>query len=85
MTEIFRPADSFCEKCDRPLAFRKLPTGKWCPCEPDGSDHFDICRETQVKLGRCKSQKTHDFDPDVHTTYPNHKEPLYSGEAPPWE
>ena len=50
--DLFNPKGCFCEKCDRKLAFRKTASGKWCPCEPDGSDHWDICRETQVKLGR---------------------------------
>lgn len=44
---IFSPPDCRCEKCDLPLAFKQTKTGAWCPCNPDGSDHFDICRLTQ--------------------------------------
>lgn len=35
-----------CRKCGLPIGWRKLPNGKWCPQNLDGSDHWDICRET---------------------------------------
>ena len=38
-----------CRKCGLPLGFKKLPNGKWCPTNPDGSDHWDLCRDTQYK------------------------------------
>jgi len=85
--KIFAPEDSFCGECDRPLAFRLIEKGagkgKWCPCEPDGSDHWDICRETQVKMGRIP-EKNYDFNPDLHTTYPTNNDPFYDGDVPPW-
>jgi len=33
-----------CNKCHLPIAFRQLPSGKWCPTNPDGSDHWDDCK-----------------------------------------
>jgi len=36
-----------CNKCGLPIAFKKLASGKYCPTNPDGSDHFDECREAQ--------------------------------------
>jgi hypothetical protein len=38
------PSKKVCGKCNLPLAFFKLPNGRWCPCNPDGSDHWDTCR-----------------------------------------
>jgi hypothetical protein len=40
-----------CRKCGLPIAFKKLSSGKYCPTNPDGSDHFDLCRET-IRGGR---------------------------------
>jgi len=34
----------FCLKCGSKLGFRKRK-GQWEPCNPDGSDHWDLCRE----------------------------------------
>jgi hypothetical protein len=51
---VFRPADApLCEKCELPLAFTQLENGKWRPCNPDGSDHWDICRD--VRYAKAKS------------------------------
>lgn len=47
--KVYRPKDAICGKCGGPMAYRKLPSGKWCPCNPDGSDHWDDCREAQTK------------------------------------
>jgi len=38
-----------CNKCDLPLAFYRLPNGKACPCNPDGTDHWDTCRTVRYK------------------------------------
>lgn len=35
-----------CKKCGLELAFRKLPSGRWCPMNPDGTDHWDLCEKT---------------------------------------
>lgn len=52
-----------CYKCGLPLAFKKLPSGKWYPTNPDGSDHWDLCREVTngtIDLNRLtRKQVTH--------------------------
>jgi hypothetical protein len=42
---------SRCRKCGLPIAFKMLESGKLCPTNPDGGDHWDLCRET-VNAGR---------------------------------
>jgi len=32
-----------CRTCNAPLRFRKLPSGKWEPLDPDGGSHFATC------------------------------------------
>jgi putative DNA primase/helicase len=32
-------SSSICRKCGLPISFKKLANGKWCPTNPDGSDH----------------------------------------------
>jgi hypothetical protein len=38
-----------CNKCGRPIAFKKLANGKLYPTNPDGSDHWDLCKSTTNK------------------------------------
>jgi hypothetical protein len=38
-----------CDKCGLPLGFRENKRGKREPCNPDGTDHWDTCRETRLK------------------------------------
>jgi hypothetical protein len=45
------PGKPTCKQCYGLIAFRQLASGKWCPCELDGKDHWDICSERQIKLG----------------------------------
>ncbi len=35
---------SVCNKCRLPIGWRILPSGKRCPSNPDGSDHWDDCK-----------------------------------------
>jgi hypothetical protein len=69
MTErIYVPAGAVCEKCDLPLAFIELASGKWRPCNPDGSDHWDVCRDARyakAKAGECR-EKTWEDKRNVH-------------------
>ena len=79
---IYAPEDAQCGKCGLPLAFKKLDSGKWCPTNPDGSDHWDICREVyNKKMGI--TLINHKFG---GTTNPRNLKPedLYQGDAPPW-
>lgn len=41
-----------CKKCGLPLAFYRLPNGKACPCNPDGTDHWDLCRTVRYAKAR---------------------------------
>ena len=43
---------SQCRKCGAPLGWRRAQFNgvwKWVPTNPDGSDHWDLCRELQTK------------------------------------
>lgn len=44
-----------CRKCGEPLAFYKLPNGKMCPCNPNGTDHWDLCRS--IRYAKAKQGK----------------------------
>ena len=35
-----------CKKCGLVVRWRRLPSGRFCPENLDGSDHWDICSET---------------------------------------
>ena len=39
-----------CKKCGLKIKFKMLDSGKHYPVNPDGSDHFDICKETRNKV-----------------------------------
>lgn len=40
---IFKPENALCCACRNPIAFKLMDSGKWCPTNPDGSDHWDDC------------------------------------------
>lgn len=40
-----------CFKCQQPIAFKKLPSGKFCPTNLDGSDHWDTCSAKRAYTG----------------------------------
>jgi hypothetical protein len=35
-----------CDKCGLDIAFKRVK-GKWWPTNPDGSEHWDSCKQTQ--------------------------------------
>lgn len=86
--QVFKPKDAKCQKCGAPIAFYKNENSKWVPCNPDGSDHWDDCR-TNLNEGKYGYYKPagpdYRFNKKTDTTKPNHKRPLYSGDAPPWD
>lgn len=45
-----------CRECGQPIAWKALPSGKYCPTELDGSDHFDKC--SKVRFDRIKRDGT---------------------------
>lgn len=49
-----------CAKCGAPLAFYRNERSRIVPCNPDGSDHWDLCRErryTEAKEGKHVNNK----------------------------
>lgn len=75
------PDSRNCRKCGLPVAFKKLASGKFCPTNVDGSDHFDICRLTQFKNSKrdvCVGMTT-------TMTVPIAKLEFYAGDVPPWD
>ena len=42
---------AICTKCGSPLKFRQMASGRWCPRNPDGTDHWDLCKALQSKAG----------------------------------
>lgn len=40
---------SRCYQCGGQIAFKVLPSGRKCPTELDGSDHFDICSKRKFE------------------------------------
>lgn len=83
----FCPPDALCDKCEEPLAFRLIPegqrgAGKWMPCNPDGSDHFDICREVAIRKG-LRSASSGASPPKMSVSC--YKGPTWRGDVPPWD
>lgn len=90
-----------CNKCNLPIAFksfRKDGKKKIKPVNVDGTDHYNTCREMQSKIGRelIRQQSEGILKPidnpnkrkpksEHGITYPNHNDPLYSGDEPPWK
>ena len=71
-----------CKYCGLPIKFERLPSGRWCPKNWDGSDHFDLCKETTFK----KSDKFELIEETSAHTVPNDPfDDFYDGEVPPWD
>lgn len=73
-----------CHKCDLPIAFKRLPSGKWCPTNVDGSDHWDICRETRNRMIHPDELRARDramSKPVIIGTIKH----AYCGRVPPWD
>lgn len=49
MKNWFVPRDApKCRKCGLHIGFRKIENGRWTPCNLDGGDHWDLCRQTRL-------------------------------------
>lgn len=68
---------SICARCGGQIAWKRLESGKWCPTEPDGSSHFDICKARQ-RLTRAPERK-----PALFTGH--NVKWVWNGEVPPWD
>lgn len=49
-----------CKKCGGPLAFKRV-SGKLWPMNPDGTDHYDVCRERRYKTAQQGERYTDDL------------------------
>lgn len=69
-----------CNKCGLPIIFEKMASGKFCPKNKNGSDHWDDCRTEILKdPARRKAQLKADAAMmKPATTYATNY-PLYSG------
>jgi len=82
--QVYKPKDAVCGKCNGPLAYYKLPSGKWCPCNLDGSDHWDDCKEA-ISKGTYGIQKTFINFERGKPQNPAKLKVFYSGRIPPWD
>lgn len=57
-----------CAKCNGPIGFYKNENNKWVPCELDGDDHWDICRENLI-TGRYGIKKEFKINNDPIWTF----------------
>ena len=76
-----------CQKCGLPLAFKKLPSGRWCPTNVDGSDHWDICRETMLAAMSPEQRaalQRRDAD-RARGVWTGTAKRVYAGSVPPWD
>ena len=88
---LFVPADGArCEKCGLPLGFKQLASGKWCPTNPDGSDHWDLCRLTWL-ANMTPGQRARIAEKDRLEGLGKRQKGLstlgyfYCGDVPPWD
>ena len=86
---IFSPGIK-CEACGLPLSFKQLPTGKWCPCNSDGSDHWDSCKTIQRKRmglinedGSLNMERLEALKPALFSR--SEVTHVWCGELPPWD
>ena len=81
-----------CKKCGLPLGFKLITSGKgkgkYCPTNPDGSDHWDTCREERMKdpvyKARMLAMDKEAMKP-VTTKCRIKKVKFYNGDIPPWD
>lgn len=73
-----------CQKCGRPIAFKRLASGKWCPTNVDGSDHWDTCRGIVRTPEWCAARiaQEHREFPSGWRGTASH---VWSGDIPPWD
>lgn len=74
-----------CAKCGQPLSFvwraGKYGVMKWFPANPDGSDHWDLCKRIQrERIGMEAVMAKH--PPARSRSRVTH---VYCGAVPPWD
>ena len=46
------PSGATCKDCGAKLGFYKNERGNTVPCNPDGTDHWDLCRDRRYALAK---------------------------------
>lgn len=84
-----RKASKFrCYKCGGWVQWRQLESGKVCPENLDGSDHWDECRERRIKNDSEFRKRCERIDAELskpRTTNFGKRTEFYAGEIPPWD
>lgn len=88
-----RKNPAFCKKCGRPLKFIKKAgkhgVMKWFPSDPDGSDHFDRCREYVSDAMTAEEHEQRRIQDQIAcppgTSRGKHVTHVWSGTMPPWD
>jgi hypothetical protein len=65
-----------CRKCGLPLKFKWLRQGKWSPINPDGTDHWDLCKSTTRRAEGIE------ISYEGRTGGPGY---VWCGRVPPWD
>lgn len=82
--KVYKPKGAKCGKCGGPLGFYKNERGRWVPCELNGDDHWDICRES-LSTGRYGVIKHFDEQrPAVKTKCTDRSLEPFDGKGVPW-
>jgi hypothetical protein len=78
---------NLCRKCGKPIAFvqREYATGlKWCPVNPDGTEHWDICRGI-VRTPEWTARRIAEEERDYPSGWRGKSKHVYCGDVPPWD
>ena len=70
---------STCKKCGLSIGWKRLKSGKWCPTNVDGTDHWDVCSRERRKDEVPYVSEGAITQPDEWVTH------LYRGDIPVWE
>ena len=79
-----------CYKCGLPIAFKLTPKGRWCPTNLDGSDHWDLCRQTWL-ANMSPAERAYYAERDriaglpAPSATPTTATHVWTGEVPPWD
>lgn len=75
-----RKGMSSCRKCGGALKWKRLGNGKWSPMNPDGSDHWDLCKSVVRKNGGAVVE----FHSRTRGDVSKYGDYVWCGDMPPW-
>ena len=76
-----------CKKCGNPLAFvKKLYKGvlKFCPVNPDGSEHWDLCRGI-VRTPEWAARRIREEEAEYPSGWRGTAKHVWCGPVMPWD